>query len=73
MVVDFKKLKNIVQSRIDHQDVNETIPSINPTAENMARVLAKLISEVVFKRCGGCCYKVEVQESEGNIAVWEED
>lgn len=73
MVVDFKKLKNIVQSRIDHQYVNETIPGINPTAENMARVLAKLISEVVFKQSGGCCYKVEVQESEGNIAVWEED
>ena len=73
MVVDFKQLKNIVQSRIDHQYVNETIPGINPTAENMARVLAKLISEVVFKQSGGCCYKVEVQESEGNIAVWEED
>lgn len=71
MVIDFKKLKDIVQSRIDHRYVNEMIPGINPTAENIAWTLAKLITSLMVS--GGKCYKVTVQESEGNTATWEED
>ncbi len=35
-----------------------------PTAENIARWVCKQIPQ---------CYKVEVQESEGNIVIYEKD
>ena len=38
---------------------------INPTAENMAKWIADEL--------GPKCFKVEVQESEGNVAIYERD
>ena len=43
--------------------LNEVLP-FNPTAENIARWVCKQIPQ---------CYKVEVQESEGNIVIYEKD
>lgn len=63
MVVDFKHIKNMVSDKLDHQNLNE-IFDFNPTAEN----IAKWICDNVPK-----CYKVEVQESDGNIAIYEKD
>lgn len=63
MVVDFKHIKEIVHGKLDHRFLNEILP-FNPTAENIARYIVESIPE---------CYKAEVQESEGNIAVYEED
>ena len=65
MVVDFTDIKKFVMS-YDHKHLNECIPfnTINPTAENMAKYLCHKIPDG---------YKVEVQESEGNIAVYEKD
>ena len=62
MVVDFKKIKDRVHGLLDHRCLNE-IFEFNPTAENIAR----WICEEMVPRC----YKVEVQESEGNVAVYE--
>ena len=70
MIVDFKKVKECIHGKLDHGFINEIIPNMNPTAENMA----KWICDEVTKVCEvGECYKVEVQESEGNIAVYEVD
>jgi len=70
MIIDFKKMKNVVHGVLDHQYINDVVAPLNPTAENMA----KWICDEVDKVCEvGRCYKVEVQESEGNIAVYERD
>lgn len=62
MVIDFKHIKNAV-SKWDHHCINDLVP-FNPTAENMAKYLCDNIPY---------CYKVEVQEAEGNIAIYEVD
>ena len=68
MVVDFAKVKKAIHGKLDHGNLNE-IFDFNPTAENIAR----WICEEVTKLCEiGVCYKVEVQESEGNVATYEE-
>lgn len=63
MVVDFTLIKQKVMEKLDHQNLNEILPFI-PTAENMARYICKMIPQ---------CFKVEVQESEGNIVIYEKD
>ena len=69
MIVDFAKVKAAIHGLLDHQCIN-SILDVNPTAENMA----KWICDEVSKICDvGTCYKVEVQESEGNIATYEKD
>lgn len=70
MIVDFKKVKETIHGRLDHQYINDIVDPLNPTAENMA----KWICDEVDKICEvGECYKVKVQESEGNIAIYEKD
>lgn len=63
MVIDFTHVKSLIHDKLDHNYINDILPN-NPTAENMA----KWICDNVPK-----CYKVEVQESEGNIAVYERE
>lgn len=63
MVIDFKHIKNMVSDKLDHQNLNEVF-DFNPTAEN----IAKWICDNVPK-----CYKVQVQESDGNVAIYEKD
>ncbi len=67
MVLDFKHIKNLVSDKLDHQYLNDVV-DFNPTAENMAKWICDQVTEVMDK---GECYKVSVQESEGNIAVYE--
>lgn len=61
MVVDFTQIKAIVD-RLDHTNINEVLGDINPTAENIARWLCE---EIPY------CVRVEVHESEGNVAAYE--
>ena len=63
MVIDFSHIKRIVKGQLDHRNLNEVLP-FNPTAENIARWICDQLP---------CCYKVEVQESEGNTAIYEKD
>lgn len=64
MVCDFTHIKRVVHDKLDHKVINDVVKDINPTAENMARWICRQIPN---------CYKVSVQESEGNIAIYEED
>lgn len=69
MVVDFALMKQRIHGLMDHGYLND-IFDFNPTAENMAR----WICDEVTKMCEtptGRCYRVDVQESEGNIATYE--
>lgn len=63
MVVDFKHIKQKIHGYLDHGNLNKLL-TFNPTAENIAKWITDQIPE---------CYKAEVQESDGNIAIYEED
>lgn len=64
MVFDFTHLKAKVHNILDHHNLNEIL-KCNPTAENIAHWIADTI--------GPKCWRVDVQESEGNIASYEVD
>ena len=61
MVVDFTKIKDIV-NLFDHRCANDIMEGLNPTVENMAKWLCDRIPH---------CIRVAVQETEGNVAVYE--
>ncbi len=63
MVADFGRIKQQVKDRLDHRNLNETLP-FNPTAENIARWVCEQIPT---------CFRVEVRESESNTAIYEKD
>ena len=66
MVFDFTHIKKRVEQMLDHQDITNKIvingKQVNPTAENIALFIAQCI--------GDMCVRVQVQESEGNVAEW---
>lgn len=63
MVVDFSHIKERITGYLDHGNFNELLP-FNPTAENIARWICEQIPH---------CYRVDVQESEGNTASYVSD
>lgn len=63
MVTDFSVIKDSVLNLLDHKELNEVV-DFNPTAENMAHYLCSIIPN---------CYRVDIQESEGNAASYEKD
>ena len=63
MVMDFTHIKREVQDKLDHKFLNDVVP-FNPTAENLAKWICDQIKR---------CYRVLVQESEGNVATYERD
>ncbi len=63
MVCDFSLIKQAIHDKLDHKNLNEVLP-FNPTAENIAHWVVEQIPH---------CYKASVQESEGNIAIYEKD
>lgn len=68
MVVDFARVKKEIHGYLDHGNLNQLLPDINPTAENMAKWICDKVTDLCEY---GYCYKVTVQESEGNIATYE--
>jgi len=73
MVTDFTHIKRVVKNTFDHRYINEVLNPgidrtdphfINPSAENIARWICDHVEN---------CYKVSVQESEGNVAIYEKD
>ena len=63
MVTDFTLIKRDIEKALDHKNLNDVLP-MNPTAENIARWICDHVEN---------CYKVSVQESEGNVAIYERD
>lgn len=63
MVTDFTDIKRLVADELDHACLNDKLP-FNPTAENIARHICSLVPN---------CWRVDVQESEGNTASYEID
>ena len=64
MVMDFTHIKKKIHDMLDHRYINDVV-QVNPTAENIAKWICD--------RLGSKCYKVTVQESEGNVAEYERD
>lgn len=74
MVMDFKKIKELIADPLDHQYLNQVFDSMghpfNPTAEN----IAKWIADTLTGEFGGInvtCTRVEVEESPNNTAIYE--
>ena len=60
MVTDFSHIGQVVKDKFDHQYINDVL-NLNPTAENIARWICEHVEN---------CYRVRVQESEGNAAEY---
>ena len=61
MVIDFSEIKRLIKTPLDHKNLNEVF-DFNPTAENIARWICDHVDNA---------YKVEVWESEMNMAAYE--
>lgn len=75
MVVDFTDIKKCVHDYMDHKHLNDLF-EFNPTAENMAYWIAvhldvgRTVDDI---ERGLHCYRVDVEETNNNIATWEDD
>lgn len=76
MVIDFTKIKRAVHDKLDHRCLNDIkgigweegelcqVIEKNPTAERIAKWIFMQIDR---------CYRVDVQESIGNVATFEDE
>ena len=64
MVKDFTIIKREIEDRLDHKLLNDVVP-FNPTAENIAKWIHDQLQPE--------CYRVDVQESENNVASYQDD
>lgn len=62
MVMDFTIIKKRINEKMDHKNLNEVF-DFNPTAENIAKWIQEELGEK--------CFKVVVQESQNNVAIYE--
>lgn len=85
MLIDFTHIKEVV-NRLDHQNINEVIGPLNPTAEIIARWIADEVQKEIDTYWDTVdrfpnpdedisleypmVTEVLVQESEGNVAIW---
>lgn len=74
MVIDLKKLKDIMRERVidyvDHMNLNEDVPflrGIIPTAENLARAFWQQIAPAIDS---GALYEIVLHETEKNSVVY---
>ncbi len=74
MVLDLKKLKELVQREIidhfDHKNLNVDVPFLTgviPTAENLAVVIWKILEPQIP---GGTLYQIKLYESDRNFVIY---
>jgi 6-pyruvoyltetrahydropterin/6-carboxytetrahydropterin synthase len=74
MVIDLKKLKNIVRDRVihrvDHTNLNTDVDFLRgviPTAENLARAFWQQLAPAIDE---GSLYEILLQETEKNSVVY---
>jgi 6-pyruvoyltetrahydropterin/6-carboxytetrahydropterin synthase len=70
MVIDFKVLKQAIDERYDHKYINEQV-NFNPTAENIAKDIYQLVSDLFLNREDGDTSKKD--EPDILVTVWESD
>ena len=70
MLVDFTFVKREIKERYDHRFLNDIL-SVNPTAENIAFDIANFLNHDAGILESAECFRVEVQETTGNLAIWE--
>ena len=63
MIIDFSEISRLIKVPLDHKCLNDVL-DFNPTAENLAYWIYFEISD---------CYRVDVQETDGNIASYIEE
>lgn len=63
MVTDFTHIKERIMELLDHSVLNDILP-FNPTAENIARWVVDNVENA---------WRCEIQESEGNAAIYEKE
>lgn len=81
MVIDFTAIKEVIHDKFDHQWLNDLVGDVNPTSEYMAKLFCDQLNIAIRERlidekkaAPECrCYRVDFQESEGNVATYEED
>lgn len=61
MIMDFTEIKRKIEDKLDHKIINNVV-SFNPTAENLAKFICDELAPL--------CYRVEVEESRDNKAVY---
>lgn len=66
MVIDFAEIKRRIHGALDHSYINEVVKT-NPTAENIAKWICEKVEEI---REGVSCYRVDVEESSNNTAIY---
>lgn len=62
MIMDFTHIKKKVLDKFDHKIINDIV-DFNPTAENLAKHICDELAPY--------CYRVDVQESTDNTAIYE--
>lgn len=73
-VVEEGKVRDIIVGELGNNLINNSVGTYgNPSWEDMARWIMDKVNTCFDEECDGVCYKVSVQESEGNIATYEID
>ena len=64
MIMDFDHMASSLKDKLDHKILNDII-DFNPTAENLAKFICDFFAPH--------CYRVDIEESEGNMASFIKD
>jgi len=64
MIMDFDHMASSLKDKLDHKILNDII-DFNPTAENLAKFICDFFAPH--------CYRVDIEESEGNTASFIKD
>jgi len=70
MVIDFSKIKDIID-KFDHKNLNDII-KINPTSENIARIIYEEVKAEIYQNLGDFTLEVTVWETPNASITYDE-